>query len=380
MSAAIEARRQTHVAWSTAAEAADAVIDIVGQLLAAGYSREDTRTRTVIAFASHALVRHEPSVRDVLADVLGTTSVILFVGNSAFADLSIRENHAGLVVLVLDDVGGLYREAASDLDGPSMAAVLLADGAVGRMRFLSSRTGAALMRATLLPSLDEQGVPVVGAHTTQEVDDDVPTSVLFLEESRVVVAVSDAVAPIGAFHTVTKCDGAMVLELDGAPALQVLTNDLTRGRREDIGSLKGRLALALASPDDDAPPTLIDVIGLDPPHGGVLTSARFELGSSAAFVIRDSRSARMNLERTLHALKSAVPRGRVRAIAVFTSNMRDERFFDVPLYDVERVLDTFAPLAVPVVGVSSDAVIGAVSASTEAHFSACAIAVFLDDA
>lgn len=372
-------RALTYVGWSTATVTADAVIDVARQVLAAGFLREDPRPRAVLAFASQPVVGDEPSLRAVLGDVFGTPSVALFVGTSVFADLSIPEQHAGLVVLVLDDTGPLHREASPDLDGASMAAALLADGAVGRMRFLSSRTGAAVLRATLLPSLDEQGVPVVGAHTPADEDDEIPTSVLLLDNSRVVVALSDAVAPIAAFRTVTRCDGPMILELDGAPALQALTNDLARGRREDIGSLKGRLALAYASSEEDTPPVLVDVIGLDPPRGGILTGAGLLNGARAAFVIRDPRSARSNLERTLYALKTGLERAKPRAVVVFTSNMRNEQFFDVPLYDVGRVLDTFAPLAFPVVGVSSDAVIASSGAATELHFSACVIVVFLDD-
>jgi small ligand-binding sensory domain FIST len=175
---------------------------------------------------------------------------------------------------------------------------------------------------------------------------------VFSPAVSVASALTQGCAPLGPEHTITRCDGNIVMELDGLPAFDVFSEDLRkmasertglapekvkisrRVRDEDedgdaaakggrppefhaIGAaaaggdleqlFRGEVHVAFPVPGTDRQDYLVrNALGLDPEKGWVAVSHRPSNGDRMLFVHRDDASVRADLMRMLLSLRRRV--------------------------------------------------------------------------
>ena len=96
---------------------------------------------------------------------------------------------------------------------------------------------------------------------------------------------------------ISRVRGSMVLEIDGQPALQLLTQSAKNLRGQPL------VLVALAGagePDEERPELLVRGIqGVDPARQGIIVAEEIRVGMRLAFAVRDAPSARADLEGAL---------------------------------------------------------------------------------
>ncbi|MCG2594842.1 FIST C-terminal domain-containing protein [Ramlibacter sp. XY19] len=134
------------------------------------------------------------------------------------------------------------------------------------------------------------------------------SGVAFGEGVDLVSRVTQGCQPVGAARSITRCEGNLVKELDGEPALDVLFDDLQVSLDEPqaaMAALRSTLAgLSQASEDVvsrtgnfGADVVVRHIIGIDPQRSGVALASKVEEGMRLAFCQRNMEAARADLVR-----------------------------------------------------------------------------------
>ena len=150
------------------------------------------------------------------------------------------------------------------------------------------------------------------------------SGVAFSEEVGLVSRVTQGCLPVSASRRVSAADGNVVLALDGAPALQVLLDDLSvslERPQQALQAVRATLVGLLSAPDAlaghtrqggpvDARASAIEragsfgadvivrhIIGLDPARGAVAVADQVHEGMQLAFCQRNVQAARADLVR-----------------------------------------------------------------------------------
>lgn len=143
------------------------------------------------------------------------------------------------------------------------------------------------------------------------------SGVAFGPEVDLVSRVTQGCQPLGAARRITRCEGNLVLQLDGEPALDVLVHDLklaggaphgvTRRPRETLVGLSDRSDGTPARTGAFGADTRVrHLVGLDPPRRGVAVGDQVELGMQLAFCARDAEAARRDLVRICAEIREAL--------------------------------------------------------------------------
>lgn len=134
------------------------------------------------------------------------------------------------------------------------------------------------------------------------------SGVVFGQGVRLVSRVTQGCQPASAERQITRADGNLLLELDGAPALDVLLADLQVSLDEPeraIESVRATL-VGLSGPGSDGPRRTRElgsdvrvrhIIGLDPTRRGVAIAEVAEAGMRMSFCRRNAQAARADLMR-----------------------------------------------------------------------------------
>ncbi len=164
----------------------------------------------------------------------------------------------------------------------------------------------------------------------------------------VVAGLSQGCSPIGPVREITACEGNVAIEIDGAPALEAL--------REDMGELLARdlaravRALHVAFPvagSDRADYVVRNFVGLDPDAGLLAVAAPLAKGQSILFCRRDGQAARDDLVRMLRDLKGRAG-GAPRGALYYSCVARGPNLFGPDSAELATVADELGP--VPLVG------------------------------
>jgi small ligand-binding sensory domain FIST len=133
-------------------------------------------------------------------------------------------------------------------------------------------------------------------------------------------------APIAGPMTITSSTGAMVIELDGSPALDVTQEVLARADIEDRGSAAKNLALSVLDPETMTIIDVHEVLGADRESGAIAIAASLPDGTVVAFHRKDSSDVTSELS-------DALAGGRPSGALIFTCSLID------PKADIEGVSD-----------------------------------------
>lgn len=124
---------------------------------------------------------------------------------------------------------------------------------------------------------------------------------------RLVSRVTQGCFPIGRQRRITACDGHVILEIDGMPALDTLLAELGVSLdrpREALEAVRATLAGITSEAAKGMTPTgfgedtiVRHIIGLDPARRGVAIAERLDVDQMVAFCRRDVQAARADLMR-----------------------------------------------------------------------------------
>jgi small ligand-binding sensory domain FIST len=194
----------------------------------------------------------------------------------------------------------------------------------------------------------------------------------------VLTVVSQGCRPIGREAVVTRCEGNVVYELAGKPALERLRREI-RGLSSEDRALAARGLLAGLVIDENRPDydtgdfLMRGLLGADEATGAFALGDSVRIGQTLRFFVRDAASADADLRQALtDAARGARPAGAL----LFTCNGRGTNMFPEPDHDARVVTEMLRTDALA--GFFCGGEIGPVGGKPFLHGFTATLAVFLE--
>jgi small ligand-binding sensory domain FIST len=194
----------------------------------------------------------------------------------------------------------------------------------------------------------------------------------------VLTVVSQGCRPIAREATITRCEGNLVHELAGKPALERLRREIASLSSEEQ-ALAARGLLAGLVIDENLPEYDTDdflmrgLLGADQATGTLVLGDNVRVGQTMRFFVRDAASAHDGLRRALgDALRGRKPAGGL----LFTCNGRGTNMFSEPDHDARVIAEALATQALA--GFFCGGEIGPVGGKAFLHGFTATLAVFLE--
>jgi small ligand-binding sensory domain FIST len=146
---------------------------------------------------------------------------------------------------------------------------------------------------------DENFVQIVDGETTAGL-----SGVLFSGQVPVVTGVTQGCSLIGRRHEVTACEGNLLQQLDGRPALEVFLQDIGPDLADDLNQVGGLIFAALPVPGSDTGDYLVrNLMAIDRDRGMLAIGDLLEEGMNLQFARRDADTATTDLRRMLRSVR-----------------------------------------------------------------------------
>jgi small ligand-binding sensory domain FIST len=194
----------------------------------------------------------------------------------------------------------------------------------------------------------------------------------------VLTVVSQGCRPIGREAVITRCEGNVVYELAGKPALERLRTEIAALSSEEQ-ALAARGLLAGLVIDENRPEydtgdfLMRGVLGADEASGALALGDIARVGQTLRFFVRDAASADADLR---EALGDALRRARPAGALLFTCNGRGTNMFPQPDHDARVVAEALGTQALA--GFFCGGEIGPVGGKAFLHGFTATLAVFLE--
>src|SRR3989441_3656824 len=194
----------------------------------------------------------------------------------------------------------------------------------------------------------------------------------------VLTVVSQGCRPIGHEAVITRCEGNVVSELAGVPALERLRREIAALSPEEQ-ALAARGLLAGLVIDENRPEYDIGdflmrgLLGADEASGALALGDSVRIGQTLRFFVRDATSADADLRQ---ALGGALRRARPAGALLFTCNGRGMNMFPEPDHDARPVTETLGMPALA--GLFCGGEIGPVGGKAFLHGFTATLALFLE--
>jgi small ligand-binding sensory domain FIST len=194
----------------------------------------------------------------------------------------------------------------------------------------------------------------------------------------ILTVVSQGCRPIGREAVITRCEGNVVYELAGSPALERLRG-LIAALSPEEQTLAARGLLAGLVIDENRPEydtgdfLMRGLLGADEETGALALGDTVRVGQTLRFFVRDAASADADLRR---ALGGALPRARPVGALLFTCNGRGTNMFPEPDHDARLVAEALGTHALA--GFFCGGEIGPVGGKAFVHGFTATLAVFLE--
>jgi small ligand-binding sensory domain FIST len=199
-----------------------------------------------------------------------------------------------------------------------------------------------------------------------------------VSELPVLTIVSQGCRPIGHEAVITRCEGNLVYELAGKPALERLRTEIAGLSSEDR-ALAARGLLAGLVIDENRPEydtgdfLMRGLLGADEATGALALGDTIRVGQTLRFFVRDAASADADLRRALAgARRPARPAGAL----LFTCNGRGTNMFPGPDHDARVVTEALRTDALA--GFFCGGEIGPIGGKAFLHGFTATLAVFLE--
>jgi small ligand-binding sensory domain FIST len=189
--------------------------------------------------------------------------------------------------------------------------------------------------------------------------------------------VSQGCRPIGSPFAVTRCEGNLVQELGGRPALERLREMIALASPEEQALLISGVQMGRVI--DEHKPRFVrgdflirQLVGVDSSSGAIAIGEPVELGQTLQFHVRDAAAASEELELLLAPVAGWNPLGAL----VFSCNGRGRRFFSEPDHDAARVAKATGD--VPTAGFFAQGELGPVGGRNFLHGFTASMALFCE--
>jgi small ligand-binding sensory domain FIST len=194
----------------------------------------------------------------------------------------------------------------------------------------------------------------------------------------VFTVVSQGCRPIGHEAVITRCEGNVVYELAGKPAVERLRTEIAALSSEEQALAARGLLVGLVidenRPEYDASDFLMrGLLGADKASGALVLGETVRGGQTLRFFVRDAASADADLQRTL---SGALHRGRPAGALLFTCNGRGMNMFPAPDHDARVVAAALGTQALA--GFFCGGEIGPVGGKAFLHGFTATLAIFLE--
>ena len=308
----------------------------------------------------HALgfVYATPPLTKALGEIVATlrqaTGIEDWVGTIGLGVCATGTEHfdrPALTVLTAKLPGGAHRmiplidrpEAAANGAGPAFAAGLGVVHGDPRntatpeiLKALAAKRGAFLVGG--LSAAEDSQPQVAGP-----IVDGGVSGVLIAQDVPVAVGLTQGCSPVGTLHEVTDIDEAIVISLDGRPALEVLLEDVGVAEGADPRPWLRNVHAARLIPGTDTGDYMVrNLVGIEPKAGLVVIGEAMEKGEALLFVRRDAEAAAKDMQRMLADLKRRAgdqPKGGL----YFSCTARGPNLFEPPGHELIAIRETFGP-------------------------------------
>ncbi len=194
----------------------------------------------------------------------------------------------------------------------------------------------------------------------------------------VFTAVSQGCRPIGHEAVITRCEGNVLYELAGRPALARLRAEIAALSSEEQALAARGLLVGLVidenRPEYDAGDFLMrGLLGADEASGALVLGETVRVGQTLRFFVRDAASADADLQQTLLGV---LRRGRPAGALLFTCNGRGTNMFPAPDHDARAVAAALGTQALA--GFFCGGEIGPVGGKAFLHGFTATLAIFLE--
>lgn len=191
--------------------------------------------------------------------------------------------------------------------------------------------------------------------------------------------VSQGCRPVGNPMTVTRCEGNVVLELAGRPALQRLEDLLRTLSAEDQAVAGTGLQIGVvhdeyADEHQQGDFLIRGLVRVDSERGALVIADDVAVGQTVSFQLRDAAAASADLQRTLSRWGGEATTRRPAGALLFSCNGRGERFFASSDHDALTVRDQLG--GAEVAGYFAAGEIGPVAGRNHLHGFSASVVVF----
>ncbi len=133
---------------------------------------------------------------------------------------------------------------------------------------------------------------------------DAPLSGLLMGDAiALATGLTQGCTPIGGNHRVTEALDNVIMQLDGAPALQTLKAEAGDIIARDLARAAGYIHVAQPIEGSDQPDYVVrGLLAIDPGHGWLAIGDELAVGERLLFVRRDPGAAQKDLQRMLDGL------------------------------------------------------------------------------
>ena len=323
------------------------------------YHRDNFSADFALIFSSihHANQGHH--LNQALSDVFDQIPFIGWLGTSIYHEQSIPEWQPALVVVLFKGVQAHVRTTGPKDYGSHLGISLLADSPTGGCRFLTINSEP-IDHSGLLATLDEQLVPLIGGISLSPKNmpgvvissanqDETATcaGIASVSGINMVATIAHGTHLLGPKHKVTASQNNLLLELDNAPALDILLDDLPQELHDELAQLGNQLFVGMSTPDGDEW-LMRHIAGIDPQSGVLILTDTCAPDTELAFFMREADAARQNIQDAVHNLKESLGSETPATILLFNCTSRDEALLGAPLFDVQTIKETF--LDIPIAG------------------------------
>jgi hypothetical protein len=287
--------------------------DFVFMFSTVGYNQAPL-LRAVREAAGHAPLCGCSGEGIIVGDVVDESNFA--VGVMAIRSDQLRFRHGLVTGLKTDPVkaGRAVGEAIQpDLDSDNLALFLFPDGITMNFDRLIAGLEGQLNLVQALPVLGgTAGDNMEGRHTFQYHDDRVASDgvawVLLSGEAQVAWAVNHGCVPVGVEYKVTRCEGNVIFEIDGRPALEILKDYLTDDELENWAKMIMTFSFGLEAPGHMAGYDEYIIRGLvggiDDSAGSVTIPAEVPEGTSIWITRRDYEKLANGVDRAASEIKT----------------------------------------------------------------------------
>jgi small ligand-binding sensory domain FIST len=304
-------------------------------------------------YANDRYVEHLQDIVDRLSEATGISSWIGTVGIGVIAGGTAHYDEPALAVMTAalpPDSFTLFDCVASDalkLDGDSRPPVGIVhvdprNPRAGELVADIARSSGAYLVGGLTAARGKRFDQVAGVVTDGGV-----SGVLFAPGVTSATGVTQGCTPIGPPRTITRAHDNVVMEIDGAPALDALRDDLAAAPGQDLRRIGGTIFAGFPVPNSDTGDYLVrNLVGLDLERGWIAVGEKVESRRPILFCRRDRAAAEADLAAMARRVRGRV--GQVRGGVYVSCLARGPNTFESAEAEVRILQDALGD--VPLVG------------------------------